>query len=182
MWICSAACAVRRAGSGPTAGAGCASQHHPAHLATQRTGSASQEGEQDARSSAASSTRYKKSPTDLAGMHMVSDAGVWTPVQPSHRARAKSSRETASATLALDGVIEDLAEDTSSWMAQRLGATCSTLAVTQAPALLNLLRRLNYPDIENLTTCFHMTGALRPDRGGRSTPTTGNNTRCCVMP
>ena len=44
------------------------------------------------------------------------------------------------------------------------------------------IRRLNYPDIENLTTCFHMTGALRPDRGGRSTPTTGNNTRCCVMP
>ena len=35
--------------------------------------------------------------TALARMCMISDAGVWTLVQPSRRARLKSSRETASA-------------------------------------------------------------------------------------
>ena len=54
-------------------------------------------------------------------------------------------------------LIDDLAEQTAEWMSQRSAAVKATYstpdkpAVTQIPVLLELLRRLNYPDLENLT-------------------------------
>ena len=84
----------------PAAGAGCTSQHHPAHPAPPGAGSAGgRTGHQVERRFVHS---VERSSTDLARMCMISEAGVQT-LQPSRRARAKSSRETASTTLALDG-------------------------------------------------------------------------------
>ena len=51
-----AASAVRHAGPDPTAGAGCAFPHRPAHPAPPSAGSENQEVEQETRSSAAAST------------------------------------------------------------------------------------------------------------------------------
>ncbi|CAE7894876.1 unnamed protein product [Symbiodinium necroappetens] len=72
-------------------------------------------------------------------------------------------------------MLGDVAEQTAEWMSQRSAAVKATYstpdkpAVTQIPVLLELLRRLNYPDLENLTDDltqgFNMVGGLKPGPG-----------------
>ena len=74
-------------------------------------------------------------------------------------------------------LIDDMTEQTAEWMSQRSAAVQATYstpdkpAVTQIPVLLELLRRLNYPDLANLTDDltqgFNMIGALKPGPGWR---------------
>ncbi|CAE7545260.1 unnamed protein product, partial [Symbiodinium sp. CCMP2456] len=74
-------------------------------------------------------------------------------------------------------LIEERAEETAAWIGARAHAVRATYstpdkpAVTQIPVLLELLRRLNYPDLPNLTADltdgFDMIGALRPGPGWR---------------
>ncbi|CAE7203543.1 unnamed protein product, partial [Symbiodinium necroappetens] len=72
-------------------------------------------------------------------------------------------------------MIDDMAEQTAEWMSQRSAAVKATYStpdkptVTQIPVLLELLRRLDYPDLANLTDDltqgFNMVGGLKPGPG-----------------
>ena len=74
-------------------------------------------------------------------------------------------------------LIDDMSEQTAEWMSRRSAAVQATYstpdkpAVTQIPVLLELLRRLNYPDLANLTDDltqgFNMIGDLKPGPGWR---------------
>ena len=83
-------------------------------------------------------------------------------------------------------LIEDGEEDLEEWLRRRPAAVRQTFTTpdkdrpTQVLVLLDLLRRLDYPDItDDLTNGFDMVGRVRPGPGWRKR-TDGLSTRCAA--